>query len=227
MGNTFVGMLVLDAARGKRGKTFRKARIASFAEALKEKLAQMVHDLGGGTLFDEPAVIKQYCIPQITLGSCLEILPTLENQNIDVVLTSPPYCNRYDYTRTYALELVFLGNAHTDITNLRQRMLSCTVENKTKRAEIEALYYRMERSGDFQRVEEVFNAQSEFQCILEELEKLKEKLPNKQVIQLCVIIFMKCALRYLRWLVYSRLVGQLLWSMIMYNMEVWRLLWRL
>lgn len=47
-------------------------------------------------------------------------------------MTSPPYCNRYDYTRTYALELAMLGLTQTEISNLRQEMLSCTVENREK-----------------------------------------------------------------------------------------------
>jgi DNA modification methylase len=47
-------------------------------------------------------------------------------------MTSPPYCNRYDYTRTYALELALLGIDEQGLLRLRQEMLSCTVENRTK-----------------------------------------------------------------------------------------------
>ena len=47
-------------------------------------------------------------------------------------MTSPPYCNRYDYTRTYALELALLGTGEKELSNLRQAMLSCTVENRAK-----------------------------------------------------------------------------------------------
>ena len=36
-------------------------------------------------------------------------LPKLNSQIIEGVVTSPPYCNRYDYTRTYALEMNYLG----------------------------------------------------------------------------------------------------------------------
>ncbi|PGH38851.1 MAG: modification methylase, partial [Candidatus Nephrothrix sp. EaCA] len=50
----------------------------------------------------------------------------------DFIVTSPPYCNRYDYTRTYALELIYLGNNSDQVRRLRQAMLSCTVENKEK-----------------------------------------------------------------------------------------------
>jgi hypothetical protein len=49
------------------------------------------------------------------------------------VVTSPPYCNRYDYTRTYALELAMLGMTEAGIRQLRQDLLSCTVENREKR----------------------------------------------------------------------------------------------
>lgn len=47
-------------------------------------------------------------------------------------MTSPPYCNRYDYTRTYALELALLGADEKQLSGLRQTMLSCTVENRSK-----------------------------------------------------------------------------------------------
>ena len=49
---------------------------------------------------------------------------------------------------------------------------------------MEALYHRLERTEDFQRIEEVFNTQHEFQRVLSILESLKESLPNKNVIQL-------------------------------------------
>ena len=49
-----------------------------------------------------------------------------------MIITSPPYCNRYDYTRTYALELALLGVDEAGLVKLRQEMLSCTVENRVK-----------------------------------------------------------------------------------------------
>ena len=48
------------------------------------------------------------------------------------MVTSPPYCNRYDYTRTYGLELALLGVDEDKMRSLRQEMLSCTVENRAK-----------------------------------------------------------------------------------------------
>jgi len=59
-------------------------------------------------------------------------MPRLSADAYDGLITSPPYCNRYDYTRTYALELALLGVDEKGLVDLRQRMLSCTVENKAK-----------------------------------------------------------------------------------------------
>jgi DNA modification methylase len=59
-------------------------------------------------------------------------LPRLPDNSYDAIITSPPYCNRYDYTRTYALELALLGIDEKGLLKLRQEMLSCTVENRAK-----------------------------------------------------------------------------------------------
>lgn len=59
-------------------------------------------------------------------------MPTLAEGEYDAIITSPPYCNRYDYTRTYALELALLGADEKGLSSLRQAMLSCTVENRAK-----------------------------------------------------------------------------------------------
>lgn len=69
---------------------------------------------------------------QLYQGSCLEILPEISSEKYDSIITSPPYCNRYDYTRIYALELALLGIDQLQLKQLRQQMLSCTVENKPK-----------------------------------------------------------------------------------------------
>jgi DNA modification methylase len=56
----------------------------------------------------------------------------LHSGRFDAIITSPPYCNRYDYTRTYALELALLGITEKELSSLRQNLLSCTVENREK-----------------------------------------------------------------------------------------------
>ncbi len=112
---------------------FNKGEILSFDEAMSKKLKDIVADLAGA---GQPADLfrKEFKRGDVTLhaGSCLEILPKLPGAHFDYVITSPPYCNRYDYTRTYALELAVLGVNETRLSELRQEMLSCTVENRGK-----------------------------------------------------------------------------------------------
>jgi DNA modification methylase len=124
-----------DYRSGRRQgkKIFDKGEILSFDKAITNKLREIVADLSAvcvpDNLFSTPpfrAEIKLHC------GSCLNILPKLKAAHYDALITSPPYCNRYDYTRTYALELALLGVDEGGLSELRQEMLSCTVENRAK-----------------------------------------------------------------------------------------------
>lgn len=76
---------------------------------------------------------------QLISGSTLEVLPVLRDNSYSAVITSPPYANRYDYTRTYALELAYLGFGGK-INQLRQTLLSCTVESRSKVALLRNYY---------------------------------------------------------------------------------------
>ena len=125
-----------DARSGKRRpgtKAFNKGEILPFDAAITAKLKEILSDIRGietpTTLFPVNRTVKDI---RLFKGSCLEILSTLETGTYSAVMTSPPYCNRYDYTRTYALELAMLGLTQVEVSNLRQEMLSCTVENREK-----------------------------------------------------------------------------------------------
>ena len=117
-------------------KPFSKGEIALFDAAIIGKLNEMKADINQG---EQPGdllseVQKRANRGAINLmgGSCLNVLPKLDAGAYSGVITSPPYCNRYDYTRTYALELALLGVGEVDLARLRQEMLSCTVENRAK-----------------------------------------------------------------------------------------------
>ena len=114
------------------GKFFDKGTILAFDDAITIKLEQMLEDLNSQAT--QPGLFGQPDPGKISLmsGSCLEVLPRLKGESYSAIITSPPYCNRYDYTRTYALELAALGVGEAELTKLRQAMLSCTVENKAK-----------------------------------------------------------------------------------------------
>lgn len=114
-------------------KAFNKGKILAFDAAITAKLKEILSDIREAesplTLFPVKRTTKDI---RLFNGSCLQVLPSLETAAYDAVMTSPPYCNRYDYTRTYALELAMLGLRQTEVLNLRQEMLSCTVENREK-----------------------------------------------------------------------------------------------
>jgi len=150
---------------------FDKGHILSFDEAIHQKFDETVADLDQATIFDSPITYKDMNLIQ---GSCLEHLPSLPTGSFDGIITSPPYANRYDYTRTYALELALLNVDEVEIRRLRQAMLSCTVENRAK-SDLDTHF-----SVDiYQQAYHAFSQQKELQLILSYLESQKEaKLLN-------------------------------------------------
>ena len=57
----------------------------------------------------------------------------IESSSIDGLITSPPYANRHDYSRVFHIELLLLGAAESDVTNLRHRSVRSHVEAKPPR----------------------------------------------------------------------------------------------
>ena len=149
-------------------KLFNKGKIYSFDEVILEKLAEIHDDLqpGQGMLELFP-VSHQSGHLEVIQGSCLDVLPTLETASFDGLITSPPYANRYDYTRTYALELAMLGVDEIRLRALRQAMVSCTVENKDKNGLSEIF------ADQYAAASAAFTGQHELQSILAYLEQQK------------------------------------------------------
>ncbi|MDR2158928.1 MAG: site-specific DNA-methyltransferase, partial [Treponema sp.] len=126
-----------DQRSGRRSGSipFIKGEIKGFNEAITEKLEEIITDSTGknnGGLFGDDGGGRNRGNIKIVGGSCLLELPAMADNSVDMIITSPPYCNRYDYTRTYALELAMLGTNEEELSALRQNMLSCTVENREK-----------------------------------------------------------------------------------------------
>ena len=140
------------------GKTkFNKGKINSFRDAVNSKLRKILNDIDPNsslTLFTNNLNQERGKIINFQ-DSCLTKLTELKDNSFDCVITSPPYCNRYDYTRTYALELIFLGCDNEKVKDLRQSMLSCTVENKSKIEEIKNFYESQGRLKSFENVTKV------------------------------------------------------------------------
>ena len=170
--------------RELRGR-MNKGRIPAFAEALERRLAQIVGD--------HPALSRCYggAAPRIVEGSALAEMPKLADGSVGLTVTSPPYANRYDYTRTYALELAWLGYGRSAFGQLRQALVSATVENRSKAAELARDYPRRDV---LQQAQAATTAQAAFAEVLQCLCARRSELSNPHVIRLVANYFSEMAL---------------------------------
>lgn len=173
---------------------FNKGEIYSFKDALAEKLDEIIFDI---SIMKREDKEKE----DITLynESALYRLPVLPDNSIDLVITSPPYCNRYDYTRTYALELAFLGVNDNELKAFRQFQLTSTVENREKFEQLKNFYLKIDKGNDFDKICQIFNSQKALVEVLTTLEgyKIDNKLNNTNIVrmiknyffEMCLVIF--------------------------------------
>lgn len=162
------------SGRGNGDKKFDKGEISDFNSAISQKLIEILSDIRGkNTLFDSIERNNDIGEIEILSDSCLSLLPKLKSNEFDFLITSPPYCNRYDYTRTYALELALLGVDEKKIKELRQAMMTCTVENRDKE-NLDKLFSK----ETFRKATKAFDEQEALQSIIE---YLKEKKNNREL----------------------------------------------
>lgn len=162
-----------------------KGPILDLDDALSRRFQEMEEDIA--PLKDsygnnEPTFIE---------GSSLYRLRELPAGSYDMVMTSPPYANRYDYTRTYALELAWLGYGQSGFSHLRQEMLSATVENKPKLERLQAIY---RDSKAIQIASELYENDEAIREILGILRLHSNRLSNPHVIRLIEGYFFEMAL---------------------------------
>ena len=162
-----------------------KPSLPTLGEALSRRCGEIADDLSvlkakyGGTA------------PEFIEGSSLYQLQLLPDNGFDVVVTSPPYANRYDYTRIYALELAYMGYDAEKIKGLRQVLLSATVENRSKREQLQRDYRQTSRVS---QALEMTDRQSALQEALGVLKKEAKNLSNRNVIDLVENYFTEMAL---------------------------------
>jgi len=129
-----------------------KGNLPSLKNVLLNELKSVAHDI---TLIQNTSKPSADASIKVISGSALFELQELASETVNAVVTSPPYCNRYDYTRTYALELAYLNTSEDGLKNLRQELLSCTVENKSKLERLREHYEKLGRKKDFERIHSI------------------------------------------------------------------------
>ena len=155
-------------------------------------------------ILSDVEMIQQQCEKGVTAEfdyrekSVLYQLAELEDDCLKGVITSPPYCNRYDYTRTYALELVYLGTTEEGIKKMRQDLLSCTVESKTKVETLRKYYSSIGQEERFQQIYDIIQSNEAFTEIKQAMDKRKDNgdLNNKGVIRMIEGYFTELAFIY-------------------------------
>ncbi|MEW5796285.1 MAG: DNA methyltransferase [Candidatus Zixiibacteriota bacterium] len=188
------------SGRSNGSNGFDKGAILSFRTAIERQLNLMCEDLciTPSDLFDTTGESSGLNGPEIEIyeDTCLTKLRDLRARSVDLILTSPPYCNRYDYTRTYALELVFLGAGEERIRELRQAMLSCTVENREKIEQLEAFYRDRHALPLFEAAKVAFEGQAALHEVIDILEEERRcgQLNNPGIVRMVRNYFLEMSL---------------------------------
>ncbi len=154
---------------------FNKGKIHSFKARIIEKLNIILKDI------DKVKQNQYLNNHRIIRGSSLTELHKIHDNSVDIIITSPPYCNRYDYTRTYALELAFDGINDGEIKKLRQTLLSATVENKSKFFELKKFYTSIGKEETFQKIVESYQNEYALKEVILSLNYHKKELNNKNI----------------------------------------------
>jgi hypothetical protein len=145
-------LLLLECMKEDQEKQWYKYERLALAKALVDSIGNLRFgpEVGIGPLKADTPVISAWLnqvqeitndlrnlqqIPNIPTktfyGDARQIENILEPQSIDAVITSPPYPNEKDYTRTTRLESVLLGFIHnkTDLRNLKKGLLRSNTRN--------------------------------------------------------------------------------------------------
>ena len=101
-------------------------------EAMQRKVQEAKQDLKLAELHWPNLSVPERAMPSVALGDtrCLESAEW--NGAPTILITSPPYANRYDYTRSYCLELCFdFVRNFDELRTLRHSILRSHIESKT------------------------------------------------------------------------------------------------
>ena len=171
-----------------------KGCIPPFSSVLKQEFQKVISDVE----HLQKSLPQNNATIDFKEGSSLLELPKMKGEILDGVITSPPYCNRYDYTRTYALEMNYLGFTSTDISTIRQNLISCTVENKSKFDFLRDYYSQIGRTDFFDHVIDIINNCKVLNEVKEALQLRNEagEINNKGVLRMVDGYFMDLTFIY-------------------------------
>jgi len=91
---------------------------------MDKKVAQAEEDLRRIKSLYPDLVIDKEVIPEVYLADARNLSNLNFRKRPTIIITSPPYANRYDYTRIYSLELCFhFVKNSVELKNIRFEIL--------------------------------------------------------------------------------------------------------
>jgi hypothetical protein len=106
-------------------------RILSPKEAMARKVEDAEQDIIKMRQFYAFQDREGICIPQVYLGDARDLSNVPFERSPTAIITSPPYPNRYDYSRIYSLELCFhFVKNFEELKNIRFSLLRSHIESK-------------------------------------------------------------------------------------------------
>lgn len=109
-------------------RLIRQKKIAEPEDELEKKVDEAEKDI---LSIRQLGWDKLFYTPKAYLGDTRNLSNISFEQQPTAIITSPPYANRYDYTRTYSLELCFhFVQNFTELKDLRFGILRSHIESK-------------------------------------------------------------------------------------------------
>jgi hypothetical protein len=136
----FLSILEESSYTSKDGQFLRlkrDKRVAEPHDALYRKVLQAEEDIARiRWLFPSWNGAKS-SLPEVILADARDLSQVPFARPPSAIITSPPYANRYDYTRSYCLELCFhFIEDFTELRALRSAMLRSHIESKVSAKDI-------------------------------------------------------------------------------------------
>jgi hypothetical protein len=127
------------AKEGQFLRLKRNKKTSDPIEAMSRKVAQVEEDIHRMKSLFPNLSIKEEAIPDAYLGDARDLSNIQFEKKPTVIITSPPYANRYDYTRTYSLELCFhFVRNFEELKAIRFGILRSHIESKIQAGEVAA-----------------------------------------------------------------------------------------
>jgi site-specific DNA-methyltransferase (cytosine-N4-specific) len=114
----------------------RNKKVSNPIEAMSKKVAQVEEDVRRIKFFYPELSIDKEIIPDVYLADTRDLSNIKFKKKPTIIITSPPYVNRYDYTRTYSLELCFhFVKNFEELKAIRFGILRSHIESKVRKDE--------------------------------------------------------------------------------------------